>query len=264
MSNNPSFNGIGFDEMHGFLEEKYMKFNNRGFISNDPVSVPHNFHDKRDIEISAFLTATISWGRRDLIIRSASKLIKMMGESPYEFLMEAEADDLERFGSFYYRTFQGQDCIFFLKSLKSIYTRYNSLEDLVKVPFENGLGMKEALIIFREDFLNLAHERRVEKHFANPASGAAGKRLNMFFRWMIRRDNHGVDFGIWDSIPASKLYIPLDIHSGNIARKLGLLKRKANDWRAVEELTAVLRLFDSEDPVKYDYALFGLGVNDMF
>lgn len=264
MSDRPCFNGIGFDEMHSFLEEKYIKFNNTGFISNDPVSVPHSYHDKRDIEISAFLTAIISWGRRDLIIKSASKLMQMMGESPYEFLMEAGEDDLERFDDFYYRTFQGQDCVFFLKSLKRIYSSHNSLEDMVKIPFEKGMGTKEAIIIFREHFLSLAHDKRVEKHFANPNSGAAGKRLNMFFRWMVRHDNHGVDFGIWDSIPASELYIPLDIHSGNISRKLGLLTRKANDWRAVEELTAILRLFDPEDPVKYDYALFGLGVNDMF
>jgi uncharacterized protein (TIGR02757 family) len=190
--------------------------------------------------------------------------MQMMGESPYEFLMEAEISDFERFEDYYYRTFQGQDCVFFLKALKKIYSSYNSLEELVKIPVEQGLGMKEAIISFRKHFLSLAHEKRVEKHFANPSGGAAGKRLNMLFRWMVRKDNHGVDFGIWNSIPVSGLYIPLDIHSGNIARKLGLLTRKANDWRAVEELTAVLRLFDPEDPVKYDYALFGLGVNDMF
>jgi len=258
------FKGIGFDEMHEFLEEKYIKFNNTDFIYNDPVSIPHNYTDKRDIEISGFLTATISWGRRELIIRSASKLMQMMGESPYEFLMNADISDFEHFEDFYYRTFQGQDCIFFLRSLKNIYTQYNSLEDLVRISTDKGEGMKEAIMNFRTHFLSFPHERRSEKHFANPSKGAAGKRINMFFRWMIRKDRHGVDFGIWDSIPAAGLFIPLDIHSGNIARKLGLLTRKANDWQAVEELTSNLRLFDPDDPVKYDYALFGLGVNDMF
>lgn len=264
MTDKPVFKGIAFDEMHEFLEEKYMKFNNTGFISNDPVSIPHKYIDKRDIEISGFLTATISWGRRDLIIRSASQLTQMMGESPYEFLMEADDIDFERFGDFYYRTFQGQDCIFFLKALKQIYTQHNSIGDLIKSSTEKGIGMKEAIVAFRETFLSLPHEKRSEKHIADPSRGAAGKRLNMYFRWMIRRDKHGVDFGIWEGIPASVLFIPLDIHSGNIARKLGLLTRKANDWKAVEELTSNLRLFDPDDPVKYDYALFGLGVNDMF
>lgn len=264
MTDHPEFNGISFEEMQEFLDENYLKFNNSGFITNDPVSIPHSFTEKRDIEISAFLTATISWGRRDQIIKSARRLINMMGESPYEFLVNADESDIDQFVNFYYRTFQGVDCTFFIKSLKEIYNKYNSLEDVLKVSIEKGGGVKEAIIGFREVFFDLPHKKRSEKHFANPMTGAAGKRLNMFLRWMVRNDKRGVDFGIWDSIPMSGLLIPLDLHSGNIARKLGLLKRKANDWKAVEELTANLRLFDQADPVKYDYALFGLGVNNMF
>jgi uncharacterized protein (TIGR02757 family) len=263
MDKKPVYKGIGFDEMHEFLEDNFQKFNNIGFIENDPISIPHKFDDKRDIEISGFLTATISWGRRDQIIRSATKLMEMMGESPYQFLVDADDKRLEHFADFYYRTFQGQDCMWFLKSLKRIYSHYESLEDLLLESISTGLDIKEAIMDFRRVFFETPHQRRSEKHFANPESGAAAKRLNMYFRWMVRNDNRGVDFGIWNKIPTSMLLIPLDIHSGNIARKLGLLERKANDWKAVEELSSNLRLFDANDPVKYDYSLFGLGVNNM-
>lgn len=263
MADKPDFNGISFGEMHEFLEENYLKFNNSGFIENDPVSIPHTFTDKNDIEISGFLTATIAWGRRDLIISSARRLIKMMGESPYSFLMEADIEDIEQFEKFYYRTFQGTDCIYFIRALKHIYAKHASIGNIVSKSIAEGGGIKQALVRFREEFFALPHEKRSEKHFANPLTGAAGKRLNMFFRWMVRKDGRGVDFGLWDKIPASELLMPLDFHSGNVARKLGLLTRKANDWKAVEELTARLRMFDPEDPVKYDFALFGLGVNNI-
>jgi uncharacterized protein (TIGR02757 family) len=263
MTELPEFNGIGFGEMYNFLEENYLKFNNTGFIEKDPVSIPRRFTEKRDIEIAGFLTATISWGRRDLILAAANKLIRMMGDSPFNFLMDADSRDIKHFQDFYYRTFQGVDCMYFLNSLKDIYTRYDSMECLVSESLNEGLGIKGGIMNLRSHFFKLPHQRRTEKHFANPLRGAAGKRLNMFFRWMIRKDDRGVDFGLWEQIPASELLIPLDFHSGNIARKLGLLKRNANDWKAVEELTANLRLFDADDPVKYDYALFGLGVNNM-
>lgn len=259
-----TFNGVGFDEMKEFLEEKYLRYNQPEFIENDPVSIPHLFSEKQDIEISAFLTSTIAWGRRDQIIFSSRELVKRMGMSPYDFLMSSDDDDLEAFSDFYYRTFQGQDCIYFLKSLKRIYSNFESIEDILIESFVQEAGMKRALTYFRSVFFNSDHLQRTEKHFADVNKGAAGKRLNMFFRWMLRNDNRGVDFGLWERIPASDLYIPLDVHSGNIARKLGLLKRKGNDWKAVEELTEVLRLFDNNDPVKYDFALFGLGVNEEF
>lgn len=258
------FNGIGFEEMKEFLDEKYLRFNSENFIYNDPVSIPHMFSSKKDIELSGFLTATISWGRRDLIIASAKELMKRMGDKPYEFLLESEPEDLEEFSSYYYRTFQGTDIIYFLQALKRIYLKYEDMEQLFITHYSKYGNIMGALGGFRSEFFSCEHEKRTEKHFADISRGAAGKRLNMFLRWMVRKDSRGVDFGLWDRISPSELFIPLDLHSGNIARKLGLLKRRANDWKAVEELTCILRKFDQSDPVRYDYALFGLGVNEMF
>jgi len=255
---------IGREEMKEFLEEKYLRFNQPSFIDNDPISIPHMFSDRQDIEISGFLTATIAWGRRDQIIKSAKDLIRRMGMSPYDFLKNASEDRLEDFSDYYYRTFQGQDCMYFLKALKRIYSQYESLEDVVCQSYLETGNIAQALVHLRRVFFDDKHERRTEKHFADISRGAAGKRLNMYLRWMVRKDNRGVDFGLWRKIPTSDLYIPLDVHSGNMARKLGLLKRKANDWKAVEELSDTLRLYDSQDPVKYDFALFGLGVNEEF
>lgn len=264
MKTTRTFNGIDFNEMKSFLEEKYLRFNTPDFISSDPISIPRQFTDQKDIEISAFLTATIAWGRRDLILRSANELIRRMGDQPFAFITEADDSDLADFSSFYYRTFNGIDCTFFLKSLKRIYSRYGSIENVFSTAYNRNLRIIDAISGLRSEFFSVEHERRSQKHFADITRGAAGKRLNMFIRWMVRNDNRGVDFGIWKKIPMSELYIPLDLHSGNIARKLGLLNRNANDWKAVEELTGVLRNFDPEDPVKYDFALFGLGVNEEF
>ena len=262
MAKELTYNGIPHSEMKEFLEEKYTKFNSVDFIANDPVSIPHQYTNQRDIEISGFLTATIAWGRRDQIIKSATWLMEMMGNNPYEFLMDADEIQLGRFRKFYYRTFNGVDCTYFLLSLKNIYTRYNSMEDIFLETIKNGSGLKSGMVHFRNRFFSLEHDKRTMKHLASVETGAAGKRLNMFLRWMVRSDNRGVDFGLWNRIDQSDLFIPLDIHSGNSARNLGLLKRKSNDWKAVEELTMILKTFDSSDPVKYDFALFGLGVNE--
>jgi TIGR02757 family protein len=264
MSHKRSYNGIPAGEMKLFLEEKYLHFNNTSFIAPDPVSIPHQFSDLRDREISGFLTATIAWGRRDLFLKCADQLMDLMGYSPFEFLMNAGEDDLEIFENFVYRTFNGTDCKYFLAALKYLYCSYDSIEDLVLEGMRESGSLKDGLSWFRTRFFDLPHEKRSEKHFADVMKGAAGKRLNMFLRWMVRKDNHGVDFGIWKRIDPSMLYIPLDLHSGNTARRLGLLKRKLNDWKAVEELTSVLKEFDPSDPVKYDFALFGLGVNEKF
>lgn len=264
MGRSKSFKGVTFSDMKEFLEEKHDLFNNPGFITNDPVSIPHCYSARQDIEISAFLTATIAWGRRDLIISSASSLMNMMGDSPYSFLTEASDLQLDKFSSFYYRTFNGTDCSFFIRSLRNIYHTYDSIEDILVEGFSKGNGLPGSISYFREVFFGIPYSSRSGKHFADIGRGAAAKRLNMFLRWMVRRDGRGVDFGLWDRIEMSDLYIPLDLHSGNTARKLGLLKRSANDWKSVEELTSVLRLFDRADPVKYDFALFGLGVNEKF
>ena len=264
MSLKRSYNGIPAGEIKLFLEEKYLQYNNPSFIVCDPVSVPHGFSDPKDKEISGFLTAAIAWGRRDLILRSSRLMLELMDNTPYEFIMSADDNELHRLSGFVHRTFNGTDCVYFIKGLRHIYSNYNSMEDVLLQGMKTGGSLKEGLLHLRSLFFSLPHASRNEKHFADVMGGAAGKRLNMFLRWMVRKDNYGVDFGIWEKIDPAILYIPLDLHSGNTARRLGLLTRKMNDWKAVEELTEVLREFDPADPVKYDFALFGLGVNEKF
>lgn len=264
MSLKRSYNGIPTGEIRNFLEEKYLQYDNFSFIDCDPISIPHSFTDARDIEISGFLAATIAWGRRDLILRSSRIMLELMENSPYDFIMSAGENDLKRFSGFVHRTFNGTDCIYFLKGLNNIYHNYNSMEEVILEGMKAYGSVRDGLAYLRKIFFSLNHPGRTEKHFADVMGGAAGKRLNMFLRWMVRKDNRGVDFGIWSGIDPSKLYIPLDLHSGNTARRLGLLTRKMNDWKAVEELTGLLREFDPCDPVKYDFALFGLGVNEKF
>jgi uncharacterized protein (TIGR02757 family) len=259
-----SYNGIPAGELKQFLDDKYLQYDNPSFIESDPVSIPHRFISDKDREISGFLTAAIAWGRRDLILRSSSLLMEAMDNNPYEYVITADKDDLMKLSGFVHRTFNGTDCIFFMKGLKGIYTRFNCMEDVLLEGMKETGSLREGLSYFRKQFFSLSHEKRTEKHFADVMTGAAGKRLNMFLRWMVRVDNKGVDFGIWKRIDSSMLYIPLDLHSGNTARRLGLLTRKLNDWKAVEELTSILREFDPSDPVKYDFALFGIGVNEKF
>jgi uncharacterized protein (TIGR02757 family) len=264
MSPKKSYNGIPADDLKQFLEEKYLQYDSPSFIESDPISIPHRFTAATDREIAGFLTATLAWGRRDLILRSSRILIEAMGNSPYEFIMSASDQDMKRFSGFVHRTFNGRDCIYFMKGLKEIYSKHKSMEDVIVEGMDKERILRSGISSLRNIFFSLQHESRTEKHFSDIMSGAAGKRLNMFLRWMVRRDNRGVDFGIWKRINPSELFIPLDLHSGNTARSLGLLKRKLNDWKAVEELTDVLREFDPIDPVKYDFALFGLGVNEKF
>jgi uncharacterized protein (TIGR02757 family) len=188
----------------------------------------------------------------------------MMDNNPYEFIMSASEYELSRLSTFVHRTFNGNDCIYFIRGLRHIFSIYDSMEEVLLQGMKKGGTLKDGLSFLRTFFFSLPHTLRIEKHFADVTGGAAGKRLNMFLRWMIRKDNRGVDFGLWEKIESAMLYIPLDLHSGNTARRLGLLTRKMNDWKAVEELTDVLRVFDPADPVKYDFALFGLGVNEKF
>jgi uncharacterized protein (TIGR02757 family) len=250
------------EELFEFLEAKYEQYNRPGFIETDPISVPHRFTRKEDIEIAAFLTATISWGTRASIVKDANWLLGLMDDSPYDFILHSDRSETERFESFYHRTFNGRDCIFFLESLKNIYLHHHGLENLI-CP-DDLTGMKGAILRFRTLFFEKKHLHRTEKHLSDPAKGASAKRILMFLRWMVRNDRRGVDFGLWKHISPASLMCPLDVHTGNVARKLGLLKRKMNDWKAVEELTGNLRKFDPEDPVKYDFVLFGLGVFEGF
>ena len=249
-----------FEQLKYFLDSRVNRYNCLDFIEKDPILIPHRFSRKEDIEISAFLTATISWGQRVSIINNARRLMDLMDNSPYEFLSEGTENDWKNVSNFVHRTFNGDDCLFFLKSLKNIYVSHGGLETVFTDGFrfdETALG---ALTYFRKIFLSVPHERRAEKHVSDVTANSSAKRLNMFLRWMVRNDSNEVDFGLWKSINASALMLPLDVHTGNVARGLGLLERKQNDWKAVEEITAVLRTFDKNDPVKYDFALFGIGV----
>jgi len=264
MNPDHSYNGLTFCELKQFLEEKYIQYNNPSFIPSDPISIPHRFTEKLDREVSGFLVASIAWGRRDLIVRSGNILLEAMDNAPYDFVMSAGSEDLKRISGFVHRTFNSTDCSYFLRGLRHIYSDFSSMEDVIIGGMKQSGNLKDGIAHLRYHFFCEEHEVRTEKHFADITGGAAGKRLNMFLRWMVRDDGRGVDFGIWKQIDTSLLYIPLDFHSGNTARKLGLLTRKMNDWKAVEELTASLREFDQADPVKYDFALFGLGVFERF
>jgi uncharacterized protein (TIGR02757 family) len=247
--------------MKTFLDEKYGEYNQPAFIENDPISIPHQFEKKEDIEISGFLTATIAWGNRTSIIKNAQRLIKEMGYFPHEFILNASDSDFRTFEKFVHRTFNGIDTLFFLNSLQNIYRKHGGLEAVFTEGFQQWGNVAESIQYFRTIFFEPEHEKRTEKHVANLAKNASGKRLCMFLRWMVRNDGRGVDFGLWNEIPASALMLPLDLHTGNVSRMLGLLSRKQNDWQAVEEVTSQLRQFDPLDPVKYDFALFGLGIN---
>jgi len=242
------------------LNNKVEQYNTVNFIESDPISIPHLFTKKEDIEISGFLTSVISWGRRTAILKSAKHMMELMDYSPYDFLVNSNPDEFKRFESFVYRTFNADDCIFLLTALREIYQKNNSLEKIATESFNTNGKIIDVITGIRTALLQTPHLKRSEKHLANPLNGSAAKRVNMFLRWMVRNDNNGVDFGIWKNILPAKLICPLDVHSGNVARKLGLLTRKQNDWKAAEELTSVLMSFDKEDPVKYDYALFGMGV----
>jgi len=246
-----------------FLDEKYDKYNTHEFIANDPISIPHQFTRKEDIEIAGFLSASIAWGKRNIIVRNAQKIVENMGNSPYDFVCNAKDEQIERFLSFKHRTFNGIDAVFFVKSLQAIYTQKGGLQTV----FEEGLELtgkiQHAIDHFRSVFLQTPHLERSEKHLSDVRKKSEAKRINMFLRWMVRNDKRGVDFGLWN-IPSSKLMMPLDVHTGNCGRKLELLTRKQNDWLAVEELTHSLSIFDPNDPVKYDFALFGLGIDEKF
>jgi uncharacterized protein (TIGR02757 family) len=247
-----------------FLDYKVNQYNRPEFIMDDPISIPHQYNRKEDREIAAFMTATISWGNRSAIIKSAKRLMFLMEYSPYQFIIEANQKELNKCLNFVHRTFNGSDCSYFFKSLRNIYLHHGGLETVFSEPVLKGKTVRESIVHFRETFLELEHPDRLEKHIANPAKNASAKRINMFLRWMVRKDDRGVDFGIWKSINPSQLYCPLDIHTGTVSRKLGLLNRKSDDWIATELLTQKLRTFDVNDPVKYDFALFGLGTYEHF
>ena len=241
------------------LEEKTSHYNRTDFITSDPIQVPHSFTHPRDIEIAALLTATLSWGQRKTIISKAFELMGLMDNHPYEFILGSGPEDEKHLACFCHRTFNSTDTVCFIRSIKDIILRYGSLQSLFEGLYLKNQNIRDTLIQFRKIFFTPSLTTRTGKHVADVSRGASAKRLNMLLRWMVRHDKQGVDFGLWRKIPPAALTIPLDVHSSAVARKLGLLKRRQNDWQAVEELTAVLRRFDPDDPVKYDFALFGMG-----
>ena len=251
------------DELQSFLNFKAEQYESFSFIETYPILIPHRFTDAKDVEIMAFLMATIAWGNRNSIIKSGERLIELFDNSPYEFIMNANEAEINNLGSFVHRTFNVQDVICFVQNLKVLYEKQNSLEAYF-LNQENEKHLQFAISRFKSIFFSKHPQQRSFKHIADPLNKSAAKRINLFLRWMVRPNAKGVDFGIWKQIAPSLLSIPLDVHSGRVARKLGLLKRKQNDHLAVMELDTALRKIDPKDPVKFDFALFGLGVFEQF
>lgn len=250
-------------ELKSFLDEKVNLYNNPNFIVSDPIQIPHLFSLKEDIEIAGFLSATIAWGNRKMIIKNGHQMMQMMGNAPFDFVMSHNENNLESVEKFVHRTFNGQDFKAFIKGLQYIYKNHGGLETLFTKHQEKA-SIQKSISEFKNTFFEIPHPYRTQKHISDPFNNSAAKRLNMMLRWFCRQDNKGVDFGIWKNIAPALLSCPLDVHSGNVARKLGLLTRKQNDGKAVLELDTSLRELDAKDPVKYDFALFGLGVFEGF
>ncbi|MGQ9620279.1 MAG: TIGR02757 family protein [Bacteroidales bacterium] len=250
-------------ELKEFLDEKVEQYNNPAFIELDPIQIPHSYTGKEDIEISGFLTAIISWGNRTSIVKNAKRMLALMGNSPYDFILNHNEKHLKQMDGFVHRTFNSIDLLTFIEGLKHLYKHKDGLEGIF-VKYQTNDSLQPAIHELKKEFFTIPHLERTRRHLPDPMTGSAAKKINMYLRWMIRKDNAGVDFGLWKSISPSILSCPLDVHSGNVARKLGLLVRKQNDAKAVQELDRALRLLDCNDPVKYDFALFGLGASKEF
>ncbi len=248
-------------ELKEFLDYKANQYEIIDFITSDPIQIPHRFKQKEDVEIAGFLTASIAWGNRLSILKSANKMMALMDDSPYDFIINHKKSDLSIFEGFVHRTFNATDLTFFVRSLQNIYKNHQGLENVFS---SNNPSLQDTIHDFKSIFFEIDHPQRTLKHVSDPLKGSAAKRLNMFMRWMVRSNTKGVDFGIWKQHSPAQLSIPLDVHTGNIARKLNLIQRKQNDSKTLKELDKKLRKFDPVDPVKYDYALFGLGVFEKF
>lgn len=249
------------EDLKAFLDEKATLYNQPGFIENDPISIPHRFRRKQDIEIAGLFASVLAWGQRVTIIRKCDQLLGMMDNDPYTFVREHKARDLKPFQEFKHRTFNATDTLYFIALLKWFYSQHDSLEKAFVV--EGDKTIELGLIQFRNLFFSLEDApQRTRKHISSPERNSTCKRLSMYLRWMVRKDNNGVDFGIWRSLKPSQLVCPCDVHVERVARKLKILKRKQTDWQMALELTGNLKKFDPQDPVKYDFALFGLGVEE--
>lgn len=251
-------------DLKEFLDEKAEAYNHPRFIETDPVRIPHSFTMKEDRELAGFLTAVMAWGNRKAILKSAARLMQLMDDRPYDFVMNHKRSDLKVLSNFVHRTFNSTDLVAFITALKKLYRTSGGLEGAFTRHMQAHNDMGKAISQFKTDFFSQTFTLRSHKHLPDPMRGSAAKRINMFLRWMVRQDGRGVDLGLWRDISPSQLSIPLDVHTGNVSRSLGLLNRRQNDWKAVQELDALLRHFDPHDPVKYDFALFGLGIFEHF
>ena len=248
--------------LRAFLDEQVDTYNQPNFIGNDPICIPHGFQRLQDIEISGFVAAVLAWGQRKTIINKCREFFGYMDNAPYDFVRFHQQADLKPFLTFKHRTFNATDALYFIEFFRHFYERHNSLEDAFLTGMTPGSeNVESGLINFQQQFFGLPDfPERTKKHIATPARKSACKRINMFLRWMVRQDNRGVDFGLWHRIRPAQLVCPCDVHVDRVARRLGLITRKQTDWPTALELTAQLRQFDPNDPVKYDFALFGLGV----
>lgn len=245
-----------------FLDKKAEEYNRPAFIKDDPISIPHLFTKKEDIEIAGLFASVFAWGNRTTIINKSKELLQRLDNSPYSFIKEHKPKDLKKLKGFRHRTFNEDDLFYFIGSLQQHYTKHDSLESAF-FP-KNILNAEQGLVFFKNYFFSYEHLKRTEKHISSPLQKSTCKRLNMFLRWMVRKDNKGVDFGLWKSILPSQLICPIDVHVARVAKKLGLLNRKQVDWLAAVELTETLKQLDKNDPVKYDFALFNLGAIEKF
>lgn len=248
--------GIDLKEV---LDEAYDRFAQPSFNAADPIQIPRSFSRREDAEVIGFLTATIAWGQRVTIINNAKRLVQLMDEAPHDFVRNATPTELDRTERFVHRTFNGVDLRHFVHGLRHLYAEYGGLEEAFLERGNFG-DAATAIARFKHRFFEVEHHARTQKHVADPGKGSNAKRINMYLRWMVRPNDRGVDLGLWKRIPTAALMVPLDVHTGRVGRELGLLTRKQDDWKAVEELTESLRRFDPVDPVKYDIALFGIGV----
>jgi uncharacterized protein (TIGR02757 family) len=244
-----------------FLDNKVKEYNRPEFIKDDPISIPHLFTKKQDIEIAGFFASVFAWGNRTTIISKGKELMHRMNNAPYAFIKDHTAKDLRSLRGFTHRTFNEDDLYYFVESLHHHYSKYDSLESAF-FPARD-YNIEQGLIHFKNYFFSLDHLKRTEKHISSPLQKSTCKRLNMFLRWMVRNDDR-VDFGLWKNMSPAQLVCPIDVHVARVAKKLGLLKRKQVDWIAATDLTGALRQLDKDDPVKYDFALFNLGVIEKF
>jgi uncharacterized protein (TIGR02757 family) len=258
------YDDMTYEQTKELLEELHDRFNCEEFIEADPISVPHSFVRAHDREIAGLLASTIAWGNRKAIVKSAHRMMRYMDNAPYDFVVNASERELDSLSTYVHRTFNGGDFQDFVRGMRHIITKWGSIGDFFEERYEATQDLRCVLSEFRREFHSAEHSPHSEKHLSSIDKGAACKRLCMYLRWMVREDDRGVDFGLWRRIPMSALYMPLDIHTGRMGRSLGLLSRKQDDWKAVEELTATLRHFDESDPVRYDYSLFGVGISKMF